>query len=64
MGYPNNLNLIFIVNNSNAILENDDDRIIKLGEVVNNFKKSIKERYEKSPYLRLFYGKQFVALKY
>ena len=69
LGYPNNLNLVFTVNNSNAILENDDDRIIKLGEVVNNFKKtnenfkkSIKEGYEKSPYLRLFYEKQFVAL--
>ena len=70
LGYPNNLNLVFNVKNSDAVLDNDDDdKILKLGQVVNNYKKinenfrkSIKDGYEKSPYLRLFYGKQFVSL--
>ena len=66
-GYSNKINLILIINDSNAFVQNRNrkslEEIIEEYRNINkNFKKSIKEGYIKFPLLRLFYGKQFIRL--
>ena len=72
-GYPNVINFSLKIQNSKVFEEIDEneENVVKknLQEVIEyyngtnkNFKKSIKNGYENSPYLRLFYGKQLIQL--
>ena len=66
-GYPSILNLELKIENSIAFDPNDRERDLQkiLDEYkrkYKNFKKLVKEGYEKYPLLRLFYGKQFIQL--
>ena len=66
-GYPNIINLTLKVKNSRASDKNYSNKdlqkiILEYKEKNKNFKKSIKNGYEKYPYLRFFYGHQFIQL--
>ena len=72
-GYPNVIIFSLKIQNSKIFEEIDEneENIVKknLQEAIEyyhgtnkNFKKSIKNGYENSPYLRLFYGKQLIQL--
>ena len=67
LGYPSLLNLSLKIENSIAFDPNERERdlqkiIDEYKRKCKNFKKLVKEVYEKYPLLRLFYGKQFVQL--
>lgn len=66
-GYPKEIYLNLKIENSKAFLENNKENdlqhIIEDYKNINkNFKKSIKEAYQKFPLIRLFYGKQFIRI--
>ena len=66
-GYPKVINLSLVIKNSHAYdkhnSKKDLEKIIEeYNELNKNFKKSIKNGYKEYPYLRLFYGRQFIQL--
>ena len=66
-GYPKEIHLKLKIENFNTFLENnreiDLQNIIEEYKNINkNYKKSIRDGYEKFPFLRLFYGKQFIQI--
>jgi len=67
IGYPHILNLNLKIENSIAFdsnsREKDLNKIIdEYKEINKNYRKIVKKGYEKYPFLRLFYGKQFIQL--
>ena len=66
-GYPKVINLSLIIKNSHAYDKNnskkDLEKIIEeYNDLNKKFKQSIKTGYKEHPYLRLFYGRQFIQL--
>ena len=66
-GYPKINNLSLIVKNSHAYDKNNSKKnletiIEEYKEINKNYKKSIKNGYREFPFLRLFYGPQFIQL--
>ena len=65
IGYPHILNLKLYI--ENLSVKGDDGRELKnimadYKKINNTFKNSLKDAYEKFPFLRLFYGQQFIQL--